>query len=101
MKKLDGRDALLRVRAVKPNTDAEHRVPPGSVLYAQPNFFKAPLNNGDGGFEETVGVVVRSVGRLSGQSPEACGLPPFLRGTWLPARCSVLPGNNTDRVDAC
>ncbi|MCI0626490.1 MAG: hypothetical protein L0387_33390, partial [Acidobacteria bacterium] len=33
----------LRVRDGKPNTDAEHRVPTGSGLYAQPNFFTAPL----------------------------------------------------------
>ncbi|MCI0627820.1 MAG: hypothetical protein L0387_40245, partial [Acidobacteria bacterium] len=30
VKKLNGRDALLRVRDGKPNTDAEHRVPTGS-----------------------------------------------------------------------
>ncbi|MCI0627679.1 MAG: hypothetical protein L0387_39515, partial [Acidobacteria bacterium] len=34
----------LRVRDGKPNTDAEHRVPTGSGLYAQPNFFTAPLS---------------------------------------------------------
>ena len=39
--------ALLRVRDAKPNTDAEHRVPTGSRLYDQPNFFTAPLNKGD------------------------------------------------------
>ncbi len=44
LKKLNGRDALLRVRDGKPNTDAEHRVPTGSGLYAQPNFFTAPLS---------------------------------------------------------
>jgi len=31
-KKFDGRDALLRVRDGKPNTDAEHRVPTESGL---------------------------------------------------------------------
>ena len=43
VKKFNGRDALLRVRDAKPNTDAEHRVPTGSRLYAQPNFFTDPL----------------------------------------------------------
>ncbi len=43
VKKLNGRDALLRVRDGKPNTDAEHRVPTGLGLYAQANFFTAPL----------------------------------------------------------
>jgi hypothetical protein len=31
-KKINGRDALLRVCDAKPNTDAEHRVPTGSGL---------------------------------------------------------------------
>ena len=35
VKKFNGRDALLRVRDGKPNTDAEHRVPT--------DFFTAPL----------------------------------------------------------
>jgi len=43
VKKFNDRDALLRVRDAKPNTDAEHRVPTGPVQYAQPNFFTAPL----------------------------------------------------------
>ena len=43
VKKFNGRDALLRVRDGKPNTDAEHRVPTESGLQAQTNFFTAPL----------------------------------------------------------
>ena len=39
VKKFNGRDALLRVRDGKPNTDADHRVPTGSRLYAEPNLF--------------------------------------------------------------
>ena len=38
VKEFNGRDALLRVRDAKPNTDAEHSVPTGSGLYDQPNF---------------------------------------------------------------
>ncbi len=46
VKKFNGRDALLRVRDGKPKTDAEHRVPTGSGLCAQPIFFTAPLTKG-------------------------------------------------------
>ena len=42
MMKFDGRDALLRVRDSKPNTDVEHRVPTRSGLYDQPNFSQLP-----------------------------------------------------------
>ncbi len=42
VKKVNGRDALLRVRDGKPNTDAEHRVPTESGLQTQTNFFTAP-----------------------------------------------------------
>ena len=41
VKKFSGRDALLRVRDGKPNTDAGHRVPTESGLQAQPKFFTA------------------------------------------------------------
>ena len=49
VKKLNGRDALLRVRDGKLNTDAEHRVPTRSALYIDPNFFTALLPRGDFG----------------------------------------------------
>jgi hypothetical protein len=39
VKRFNGRDALLRVRNGKPNTDGEHHVPTESGLRAQPNFF--------------------------------------------------------------
>jgi hypothetical protein len=42
-KKLNGREALLRVRDGKPRTDAEHRVPTESDLPAQTNYFTPPL----------------------------------------------------------
>ena len=37
--KFDGRDALRRVRDDTPNTGAGHRVPTGSCLHTQPEFF--------------------------------------------------------------
>ena len=39
VEKLNGRNALLRVRDGKPNTDAEHRGPTGSRLYDQSKCF--------------------------------------------------------------
>ena len=46
VKKFNGRDALLRVRDGKPNTDAEHCVPTGLRLYDQPNFSQLPSPEG-------------------------------------------------------
>jgi hypothetical protein len=46
VKKLNGINALLRVRDGKPNPDVEHRVPTESGLQAQLNFFTAPLVQG-------------------------------------------------------
>ena len=49
------RDALLRVREGKPNTDAEHRIPIKSGSYAQPNFFIAPLRKGESPCQASIG----------------------------------------------
>jgi hypothetical protein len=42
VKKIKGRDALLRVRNRKPNPDAGHRVPTQSGSCGRANFFTAP-----------------------------------------------------------
>jgi hypothetical protein len=44
VKKFNGRDALLRVRDAKPNTDAEHRAPlPDHVYTTKRSFSLLPL----------------------------------------------------------
>jgi hypothetical protein len=48
VKKLNGRDALLRVRDGKPTKGAGHRVSTDSGLQAQLDFFKAPSTQGRG-----------------------------------------------------
>ena len=47
VKKFNGRDALLRVRDGKPNTDAEHRVPTESGLQAQTKVSQLPFVKGE------------------------------------------------------
>src|SRR5688572_12304821 len=61
VEKFNGRDALLRVRDDKPNTDAEHRVPTESRLYDQPNFSQLP---------SCKGAVFKSVARFIHTSTE-------------------------------
>ncbi len=79
VKKFKGRDALLRVRDGKPNTDAEHRVRTGSDLCAQPNFSQlphppAPLPRWGEGSRNLARAATRKALRVSRQK--------LIRGWW-------------------
>ena len=92
MKKLNGRGALLRVRDRERNRDAEHRVPTGSGLCAQPNFFTAPLalspnpTNGLGERVERVGTVTQGGARGSCLALALGYDPPPRRGSMTKKR---------------
>jgi hypothetical protein len=72
-KKFNSRDALRRVCDGKPNTNAEHRVPTGSRLYDQPNFFTASPKDLESGQRK---VEVGPLANYSGESLDGNGFLP-------------------------